>query len=197
MVTLNRPERLNAIDSVMCRELIQLFLLLTEEEDVRAVLLEAAGPTFCVGWDRGEGGADCPSEESTSCLQELNRLTELLLGMPKPVVCAVRGIAAGVGLGLVLACDAALGSADARFALPLSETDGTPDAGAARLLALAVGSSEAEALTRTGEMISAEAAVALGILEGVVPAIRLEDAAFETAKAYTSNPAYTFAGALR
>ena len=117
ILTLNRPERLNAVNGAMHSELMQLFLDVQADSEVRAAVLTGAGRAFCAGGDFG-GGADMRSKSGLSMIQEARRIVDNLLDCEKPIVSAVNGAAAGLGATIALLCDVVVMARNARIGDP-------------------------------------------------------------------------------
>lgn len=185
-LTLHRPEALNALNDVMFTELTAAAAELAERGDVRAVLLAGAGSGFCAGYDLAEA-AELPRRT----LGELYRLQDLAVGairavydLPKPVIAAVHGPAAGGGLSLALAADIRLAADSARFQavfVRLGLSGG--DLGASWLLPRLVGPGMAAEVLYTGRPIEAEEAVRIGLANRSVPDDQMLDRATELAAA--------------
>src|SRR5512134_1724096 len=128
-VTLNRPEKLNAFNPEMHRELRNALERARDEAAVRAVLLTGAGRGFCAGQDLSERNvsADAPIDLSVSLGSHYNPLVRRLRELPKPVVCAVNGVAAGAGANIALACDVVLAARSASFLQSFARLGLVPD----------------------------------------------------------------------
>jgi len=189
-ITLNRPDVLNSFTLAMSRELRQALETASADKSVRAVLLTGAGRGFCAGQDL----SDVPvSEEGKMDLGEIvkqtyNPLIELLRQIPKPVVCAVNGVAAGAGANLAIACDIVVAAASASFIQSFSKIGLVPDTGGTYFLPRAIGLPMATALMMTGEKISATRAAELGMIYKVVADDALESEAINLAKTLASMP---------
>src|SRR5436305_13921972 len=117
-ITMNRPERRNALNPDMTRGLVEAAHRAAEDHEVRAVLLKGAGGTFCVGGDvksMAEGRAPLPFEAKMANLRRGMEVSRILHQMPKPVVAQVDGAAAGAALPVALACDLRMASASAQM----------------------------------------------------------------------------------
>jgi len=179
VVTLNRPDKYNALRPEMLRLLGQRFRECAADDEVRAVVLTGAGKAFCAGLDLvavGEG-ADFGGATHLAPLRE----------SPKPVVGAVNGVAVTGGLELVLACDFRIGSPNARFADTHSRVGITPYWGLTARLPQAVGQSWARRMSFTGDFVDAELAVRIGLLTEVVPSEELLPRAVQLATAIAST----------
>ncbi|MEV7863777.1 enoyl-CoA hydratase-related protein [Streptomyces hirsutus] len=166
-LTLDRPAQLNALTIGMVRALHVALDDAARDEQVRVVVLAGAGRAFCSGVELGEGGAHTP-EESETLLQATADLVTRIRDLPKPVVAAVGGPAAGVGVSLVLAADLAIARADSYLALPFAGLGLMPDGGATLLLAAAGGRAVALRLALLGERLAAPDAVTHGLIAAAV-----------------------------
>src|SRR5215831_6302657 len=179
-IVLDRPEVLNAVDRETIAALAAAAAEAAEDETARAVLVRGAGPHFCAGGDIRMFGAliDLPAEARARALYQivdaLHPLLTRLREMPKPVVAAVQGAAAGFGLSLVLAADLALAAEDAVFASGYIHLGTSPDGGMTATLPQTVGPKRAAELVFLGERFDAQRALELGLINRVVPAAALE-----------------------
>lgn len=184
-LTLNRPESLNALSSVMVREMRDFFWTLGEDSETRVVVLRGAGRAFCAGLDLKEQGAgDAPAVASggvPAALRAQRTISELVVLMrraPQPIIAAVRGAASGGGFALALAADVRVAGESARMnaafiRLGLSACD----VGVSYFLPRLVGASLASELLLTGDFIDAARAERSGLVSRVVPDDQLDDAA--------------------
>lgn len=166
-ITLNRPDSLNALNSELRRALLDAFKAAGRDRGVRAVLLTGAGRGFCSGADL-RGGSD-EREFRRVLAAEYHPLIAAIRALPKPVVAAVNGVAAGAGVSLALACDLVYAAEDARFLLAFVKIGLVPDSGATRALVRALGRHRAAWLILTGDPLAAPEAAAAGLINGVVP----------------------------
>jgi 2-(1,2-epoxy-1,2-dihydrophenyl)acetyl-CoA isomerase len=177
LLTLNRPAKLNAFDAAMQEGLAAALDAAAADPTCRAILLTGAGRGFCAGQDLAEPGltpgGGTPPDLGAVLEQGWNPLVRRLRAMPKPVVCAVHGTAAGAGANLALACDIVLAAEDARFAQPFNRLGLVPDAGGTFLLPRLVGTARAAGLALLGEPITGEQAAAWGLVWRAVPAASL------------------------
>ncbi len=170
-VTLNRPEKLNAFNPEMHQELRRALERAADEAEVRAVLLTGAGRAFCAGQDLAERDVSpgaAPIDLSASIGSYYNPLVRRLRALPKPIVCAVNGVAAGAGANLALACDLVLAARSASFVQSFSKIGLVPDSGGTFYLPRLVGSARAMGLALLGEKLSAEDAERWGLIWKVV-----------------------------
>ena len=166
-VTLNRPEVLNALNPEMHQLLRKALERAADEPEVRAVLLTGAGRGFCAGQDlsqRDVSPGAAPIDLSVSLGSYYNPLVRRLRELPKPVVCAVNGVAAGAGANLALACDIVLAARSASFIQSFSRIGLVPDSGGTWFLPRLVGKARAMGLALLGEKLEAEKAAAWGLI---------------------------------
>jgi 2-(1,2-epoxy-1,2-dihydrophenyl)acetyl-CoA isomerase len=185
-ITLNRPESLNALNAVMRAELLAALKAAGRDDAVRAVVLTGEGRAFCSGADlRGGSGERAFRRVLTA---EYNPLITTVRELPKPVIAAVNGVAAGAGMSLALACDLVYAADDARFVLAFQRIGLVPDSGLTRTLVRALGRHRAAALIFSGEPLGAVEAQAVGLVNGVVPAEQLSAAVRAAADSLASGP---------
>jgi enoyl-CoA hydratase/carnithine racemase len=176
-VTLNRPEKRNALSLELMEELIATLRMLGANPDARAIVIEGAGVAFSAGHDLGEMvGRDLPFYQRL--FDVCTELMETIHRVPQPVIAKVHGVATAAGCQLVAACDLAVATEDARFATPgvkiglFCSTPMVP-------LSRAIGRKRALEMLLTGEFIDANTALEWGLVNRVVPAERLDDAVIE------------------
>src|SRR6266705_5824168 len=172
-ITLNRPERLNAITFEVYRELTDFFATLRDEKDVRVVVITGAGRAFCSGGDVRDIIGELQGRDAAGLL-EFTRLTCALVrnmrALPKPIISSLNGTTAGAGACIALASDIRLASEDAKIAFLFVKVGlSGADMGAAFLLPRVVGLSKATELLYTGDFISAADADRIGLYNRVVP----------------------------
>ena len=170
VVTLNRPQRLNAFTEAMHRALKHALDEAEEDATCRALLLTGAGRGFCAGQDLNDRLAK-PGEQTvlgSSLEVYYNPLVRRLRELPFPVVAAVNGVAAGAGANIALACDIVLAARSASFVQAFAKIGLVPDSGGTWFLPRLVGSARARGLALTGEPLSAERAEAWGLIWRVV-----------------------------
>ena len=167
LLTLNRPERLNALNSALTQALSAAVGRAAADPNCRAVLITGAGKGFCSGADLADravnSGAARP-DLGQSLDSGLNPLVRAIRGLPKPVVCAVNGAAAGAGANIALACDIVLAAKSAQFLQAFARVGLIPDAGGTFILPRLVGDARARALMMLAEPIGAEQAQAAGMI---------------------------------
>ena len=172
LITLNRPERLNALTIEMAEALSAALDAAQADAECRAVLLTGAGRAFCAGQDltaiAGATGADV-----RRLLDRYHPVVEKLRALPMPVVCAVNGVAAGAGANLALACDIVLAAASASFVQAFARIGLIPDCGGTWMLPRLVGVARARALALLAEPVPAATAVEWGMIWQAVADDRL------------------------
>ena len=166
-VTLNRPEKLNAFNEPMHLALRAAVQRAHDEPAIRAVLLTGAGRGFCAGQDLGDRDPrrmDGPPDLGRTLDTFYNPTLRLIRSLPKPVVAAVNGVAAGAGASLALTCDIVLAARSARFVMSFAKVGLTPDAGSSWLLTRLLGEARAKALALTSDPVPAETAENWGLI---------------------------------
>ncbi len=167
VLTLNRPEKLNAVNGAMHSELMTIFLDVQNDPEVRAAVLTGAGRAFCAGGDFG-AGADMRPKSGLSIIQEARRIVDNLLDCEKPIVSAVNGPAAGLGATVALLCDVVVVSRNARIGDPHVKMGITAGDGGAVIWPLLVGVNKAKYMLMSGDLLSADEAMAMGLVNKVV-----------------------------
>jgi len=162
-ITLNRPDKLNAFTVDLHRALAAALDDAAADETCRALLLTGAGRGFCAGQDLESIGSDAAGVRDL-LTEHYNPLIRRIRAMPKPVVCAVNGVAAGAGANVALACDIVLAAKRARFIQAFAKIALVPDSGGTWFLPRLVGEARARALALTGEPVSAEQADRWGMI---------------------------------
>ncbi len=195
-VTLNRPEGMNALTVEAKTALLSTLESVASDEAVRAVVLTGTGRAFCVGQDLREHAAliaaGDPAPLST-VREHYNPMVTLIAAMPKPVIAAINGTAAGAGLGLACACDFRIGAAGSRFTTAFAGIGLTADSGLSWTLPRLVGSGRAAALLLLAEPFTTEQALEMGMLNAVVPAEQVLVAASELAARLAAGPTAAYA----
>ena len=173
-LTLDRPQRRNSLTDEIVLALIDTLEAASSDEEVRAVVICAAGDDFCSGFDlagrAGDGSRPRPGSISRRMPYLVNRLIPVMLEVQVPIVCAARGWAVGLGLSLVLASDFAVVADDARLRAPFTEMGITPDSGTSWLLPRMAGVARAKRMLMLGEEVSGAQAASWGLIHQSVPA---------------------------
>jgi 2-(1,2-epoxy-1,2-dihydrophenyl)acetyl-CoA isomerase len=163
-ISLNRPEKLNAVNRSMALELQDQLLACDENDSVRVVVLTGAGRAFCSGQDLSEFPPDTLPDFEKVIDEYYNPVIRLLKTIRKPVLCAVNGIAAGAGANIALACDIVIAVSSATFVQAFSKIGLIPDCGGTFFLPRLVGLQKATALMMLGDKISATDAERMGMI---------------------------------
>jgi 2-(1,2-epoxy-1,2-dihydrophenyl)acetyl-CoA isomerase len=171
-ITLNRPDRLNALTAAMGDALLAALNDAEADPECRALLLTGAGRGFCAGQDLSEVGADIKS-----LLDGYNAVIRKLRALPMPVVGAVNGVAAGAGANLALACDIVLAGRSANFIQAFSRIGLIPDVGGTWVLPRLVGPARARALAILAEPLPAERAQEWGLIWQAIADAKLMESA--------------------
>jgi 2-(1,2-epoxy-1,2-dihydrophenyl)acetyl-CoA isomerase len=190
-ITLNRPEKLNALNPEMHQALRRALEQAIDDSAIRAVLLTGAGRGFCTGQDLSERNVApgaAPIDLSVSIGSYYNPLVRRMRELPKPIVCAVNGVAAGAGANLALACDIVLAARSASFLESFSRLGLVPDSGGTYFLPRLVGTARAMGLALLAEPLSAEDAERWGLIWKAVDDARLMDEAAALAQKLASGP---------
>jgi 2-(1,2-epoxy-1,2-dihydrophenyl)acetyl-CoA isomerase len=189
-VTLNRPERLNAVNPALAAELPAALDEAARDDAVRAVVLTGAGRGFCAGLDLAEPAmlGDGSRAERLDALAWVGRWVEAVVACEKPVIAAVNGAAAGAGFGLALACDLRLVSAAATLTAGYARRGLSPDAGVTYFLPRLVGLSRAADIVLTGRDVPADEAERIGLASRVLPADGFAEAALAYAAQLAAGP---------
>ncbi len=185
-ITLNRPDSLNALNAAMRRELVGAIKQAGRDQSVRALVITGAGRGFCSGADLRGGAGEREFRRVVST--EYNPLITAMRDLPKPVIAAVNGVAAGAGASIAFAADLIVAAEEARFLMAFVRIGLVPDSGATRVLVRALGRHAAAQLIFTGEPLTARGAADAGLVAAVVPADQLADAASELAQRLASGP---------
>jgi 2-(1,2-epoxy-1,2-dihydrophenyl)acetyl-CoA isomerase len=193
-ITLNRPDALNALTDDMKVALRESVEATTRDDTVRAVVLTGAGRAFCVGQDLREHADNIERGDTSmsTVAEHYNPLVTAVASVPKPVIAAVNGAAAGAGASLAFACDFRIASEDASFVMAFSRIGLGPDTGASWTLQRLVGYGRAVAMLLLAEPVRAPQALEMGLVNAVVPAADLNAAATELAIRLASGPTVAY-----
>ncbi len=177
-LTMNRPERLNALSGELLQNLYRSLARAADDREIGVIVLAGAGRAFCAGGDvkamaeRGERSE--ASEDAVAALRRRMEVSRLLHEMPKPTIAMIRGAAAGAGLSLALACDLRIAGDTARLTTAFAKVALSGDFGGTYFLTQLVGSAKARELYFTSPILDAAQAHALGLVTRVVPDGQLE-----------------------
>lgn len=193
LITLNKPERLNAIDRKTHQDILTLCEEVQRDDDIWVIIWTGTGRGFCSGADVSQGPR--PSMEEDTPLNErldeeswISRQGKALYGIDKPMIAAINGVAAGAGFSLALCCDIRVGSENARFVTVFSERNLPPEGGMSYLLPQIVGMGRAMDLALTSRRMEAEEAYRIGLLDRLVSQDELIPTAREIAKRICELP---------
>jgi 2-(1,2-epoxy-1,2-dihydrophenyl)acetyl-CoA isomerase len=197
-LTLNRPQRLNAMSPLLIEAMIGQLGRARDDAGVRAVLLTGTGRGFCAGADLagsgpGDAGADGKPDLGTAMDRLFNPMIRAIRSLPKPVVAAVNGVAAGGGANLALACDIVLAARSARFDQAFVRISLVPDLGGTWFLPHMVGDARARALAMLGSSVPAEQAERMGMVWQVIDDDALMAEARKLAGHLAAGPTLSYA----
>jgi 2-(1,2-epoxy-1,2-dihydrophenyl)acetyl-CoA isomerase len=190
-ITMNRPDRRNALNPEMTLGLVEAARRAAEDHEVRAVLLKGAGGTFCVGGDvksMAEGRAALSFEAKLANLRRALEVSRILHQMPKPVVAQFDGAAAGAGLSMGLACDLRVAGSSCKITTAFAKVGFSGDYGGTYFLTQLLGSARARELYLLSPVLSAQEALALGMVTKVVPDAEVDAATHELAMSLAQGP---------
>jgi 2-(1,2-epoxy-1,2-dihydrophenyl)acetyl-CoA isomerase len=195
-IRLDRPERRNAINDTMMAGLIAAVDTAGRDEDVRAIHISGSGDHFCGGADIVARNAGDQGRPRVGAIQrrlpsQAHRLIPLLCAVQVPVVCAVRGWAAGIGLQIATAVDFTVAATDARFWEPFSSRGFTPDSGATWLLPRAIGMARAREMLLLGRELSGAEAMEWGLVHRSVPEDEVDQVADDLVASLAEGPTVT------
>ncbi|MEA2344231.1 MAG: hypothetical protein QOF63_2400 [Thermoanaerobaculia bacterium] len=199
-ITLNRPEKLNAFAGTMREDLLAAIRAAADDQDCRVVIITGAGRAFCAGGDveymsglQKNGDVEVFRKLLDAGRDVVTQIAE----MPKPVIASVNGIAAGAGCNLALACDYRLASDTAKLGETFVRIGIHPDWGGTWFLPRLVGPSRAFELMATGRMVDAAEALAIGMVDRVVPLADLPEQTSTLARAIAQGPPQAIADIKR
>jgi len=192
-ITMNRPDRRNALSAEMTQGLVEAARRAAEDSAVRAVLIKGAGGTFCVGGDvkAMAVATPLPLEERVTTLRKGMEVSRILHQMQKPVVAQVDGAAAGAGLSIALSCDLRIASESVKITTAFAKVGYSGDYGGTYFLTQMLGSAKARELYLLSPVLSAKEALALGMVTRVVPDAEIDAAAREVALSLALGPSVT------
>jgi 2-(1,2-epoxy-1,2-dihydrophenyl)acetyl-CoA isomerase len=196
-ITLNRPEAMNSLTVELAKELAEVVTICEYDPDIRAVVLTANGRAFCAGADvkllvsrLGDGIAPFLYQLADDMHEHV---VVPIRRMAKPVIAAVNGVAAGGGLGLALCCDLRIAAAEARLTVAYSNIAVSPDCSTSFFLPRLVGTAKAMELYLFNDVLSAEQAMNLGLVNRVVPGAELAASVREMATRLAAGPGFAYA----
>lgn len=187
-VTLNRPDRHNAINNEMGSELGTALAWARSDNEVRCVLLRANGPSFSSGRDTSQLGTRTSGESDLGFVRRAQDGRISTMTAPKPVLAAVQGYVLGGAFEMALAADLRIAADDAVFAFPEIKFGLVPDTGGTQLVTMLAGPSKAKWMVISGERVDAATALAWGLVDFVVPRHELDEAAMSMARKLAAAP---------
>lgn len=192
-LTFNRPKALNSFNVDMHREVAEVLNLWTKNPEVRCVVISGEGRGFCAGQDLGDRVVD-PNAEAPDLGYSIetyyNPLIKTIVNMPKPVICAVNGVAAGAGANIALACDLVIAAKSANFVQAFCRLGLVPDSAGTWFLPRAVGHARAMGLALLGDKLPAEIAKEWGMIWDVVEDTELKTKVTELAERLAKQPTF-------
>lgn len=192
-LTFNRPKALNSFNVDMHREVAEVLNQWTKNPDVRCVVISGEGRGFCAGQDLGDRVVD-PNAEAPDLGYSIetyyNPLIKTIVNMPKPVICAVNGVAAGAGANIALACDLVIAAKSANFVQAFCRLGLVPDSAGTWFLPRAVGHARAMGLALLGDKLPAETAKEWGMIWDVVEDAELKAKVTELAERLAKQPTF-------
>lgn len=191
VITLNRPERLNAISRDMLNELSAKMVEANKDPDTRCIVLTGAGRGFCSGLDLIDTGDNMETRKGNNRPRALFDLRDapinVMWSIDTPVVCAVNGAAAGYGMDITLLCDMRVASENAKMAAVTAKRNVVPESGGTWLLPRLIGWAKAAEIYYRARTLNAEECLEMGLVNTVVPADQLMDTAMQWAQEIAEN----------
>jgi len=190
-LTLNRPQSLNCFNTAMHQEVREALQQVREDATIRCLLLSGSGRGFCAGQDLSDRAVSAdqgPPDLGDSVEKYYNPLIRGIMTLPKPVICAVNGVAAGAGASIALACDIVLAARSASFIQVFGKIGLVPDSGGTWNLPRAVGLPRAKGLALLGDKLSAEQAEAWGMIWRCMDDDQLQEESLKLAKHLATQP---------
>jgi len=187
-ITLNRPDVLNSFCRPMALQMQDALRDAADDKTVRAIFITGNGRAFCAGQDLEEATSEDGPELQNIVKEHYNPIIRQIREVEKPVVCAVNGVAAGAGANIALACDFVLAAQAASFIQAFSKIGLIPDSGGTFFLPRLVGMQRATALTMLGTRVSAQEAVAMGMIYQAIENDNLQDEAMALATKLAAMP---------
>ena len=192
-ISLNRADVLNSFNYAMADELIDALEKCKEDDEVRAVIFSGEGRAFCAGQDLQEATGENSPGIDEIIEHTYNPIIKYIREMPKPVICAVNGVAAGAGANIAIACDITFAKSSAKFIQAFVNIGLVPDSAGTFFLPKLIGLQRAAGLMFTGDKISAEEAEKIGMIYKCVPDDEFETVVDSFAKKIAEKPTKTIA----
>lgn len=175
-ITLNRPGAMNSMNKELVDEWLAALQAVGRDPEIRVVVITGAGKAFCAGGDLLYLSSLEGAMQSHRFIADAGAITAAIMGLDKPVIAMVNGVAAGAGFNIAMACDMVIAARSVKFTQSFSKVGLVPDCGGFYLLPRVVGMHKAKELMFTADLIDAEAALQLGIVNRVVDDSELFDA---------------------
>ena len=201
-IELNRPDRLNAWSRELSADLLKILREVAADDQVRAVMLTGAGRAFCAGADLKDGltavtGPDGEVDTESALVTWYHPIVTAIREMPKPVVTAVNGPAAGAGLSLALAGDLVVAKESAYFSLAFVNIGLVPDGGASLFVPSRIGFARAAEMALLGDRVTAAKAVDIGLINAAWPDEEFAERADDLLERLSNGPTRSYAGSKR
>lgn len=194
-IVMNQPQTLNPMNDDSMDDMLAALKLCAEDDGVKAVIIRGAGRAFCGGGDiryfRQE--VEKPGFGLGPLVTKVGKVIMAIRALPKPVICAVHGAAAGGGCNLVFACDTAIAADNAKFIEAFVNIGLAPDTGGCFTLPRLIGQARAFELMSTGRAMKADEALSLGLVSQVCPSEELIAKAYQLAEKYAAGPSMAYA----
>ncbi|HRV34792.1 MAG TPA: enoyl-CoA hydratase/isomerase family protein [Desulfomonilia bacterium] len=188
VITLNRSDEMNTMTSQFFSEMGDAITVAANDSEIRVVVLKAKGKMFSAGGDLEMLKSLDTILKAKAMVSKAGDIIQKIYDMPKPVICAVQGVAAGSGANMALSCDFVIASEKAAFAQVFINIGGIPDSGGMWSLAKCVGITRAKELAMSGRLVKAQEALSYGMVLKVVPEDKLEEETMEFARELASKP---------
>jgi 2-(1,2-epoxy-1,2-dihydrophenyl)acetyl-CoA isomerase len=187
-ITLNRPDVYNALNDEITFELQDTLKSIAKDDQVRVVVITGEGKAFCSGQDLKAAQGDQKRSFIQSLHKRYNPIIRGMRSLPKPIICRLNGVAAGAGCSLALACDIIIASEEATLIEVFINIGLVPDSGSSYFLLRLIGTAKAFEMCALGSRIKAEEALSMGLVNKVVPAVKLDEAVKEYTDYFASAP---------
>lgn len=187
-LTLNRPDKFNAVNQQLAYELQTALAQAEENDDIRAIYITGEGKAFCAGQDLGEVVDPNGPELKDIVAKHYNPIVEKIRSIEKPIIAAVNGVAAGAGANIALACDIVIADEQASFIQAFSKIGLIPDSGGTWTLPRLIGFQRASALMMLGDKISAQEAQSMGMIYKCVTSDEFKEFSLKTAIKLANMP---------
>ena len=181
-ITMNRPNAMNSLNDKLVKEMTAALIKVQDDPSVRAIVLTGTGKAFCAGGDLSYLESLRQVTTARKFIVDAGNITSMIMNMEKPVIAMVNGVAAGAGFNLALACDFVFCAKSARFAQSFSKVGLVSDCGGMYLLPRVVGRHKAKELMFTADLIDAQNALGLGIVNQVVDDANLQEVTYKFAE---------------